>query len=114
MPTEERERSGIHRSVEVSGSAGRLFEGSGPLRAQKGVQRLENEHFVLQVLLDPFLKIWTLERPKRGPAAGKRTLCTACLAGALFGRFGPLKRQKGVQQDQNGHMFAHVVVRGGG
>ena len=46
------------RSIGVlrSGSAGPLFEGSGPLRAQKGVQRLENEHFVLQVLLDPFLE----------------------------------------------------------
>ena len=95
-----------------AGSAGPLFEGSGPLRAQKGVQRLENEHFVLQVLLDPFLedlepwkakkgssawktntlyfmscwtpfwKIWTLETPKRGPAAPKRTyVCTCCCSG---------------------------------
>ena len=42
--------------VLTSGSAGPLFEGSGTLRAQKGVQRLENEHFVLHVLLDPFLE----------------------------------------------------------
>ena len=39
-----------------SGSVGPLFGRFGPLRAPKGVQRLENEHFVLHVLLDPFLE----------------------------------------------------------
>ena len=39
-----------------SGAVGPLFGRFGPLRAQKGVQRLENEHFVVQVLLDPFLE----------------------------------------------------------
>ena len=107
--------SGV-RSIGVlrSRSAGPLFEGSGPLRAQKGVQRLENEDFVLHVNFmscwTPFWKIWTLERPKRGPATGKRTLCTSCLAGPLFGRFGPLKRQKGVQRLENEQCAVHAAA----
>ena len=94
--------------------AGPLFEGSGPLKAQKGVQGLENEDFVLHVNFmscwTPFWKIWTLERPKRGPATGKRTLCTSCLAGPLFGRFGPLKRQKGVQRLENEQCAVHAAA----
>ena len=66
-----------------SGSAGPLFEGSGPLRAQT---------------------------PKRGPVPGKRTLCTSSLVGPLFGRFGPLKGQKGVQRlEQRTTLYLQVL-----
>ena len=49
-------------------------------------------------------------RAKRGPAPGKRTLCTSSLVGPLFGRFGPLKGQKGVQRLENEHFVLHVLL----
>ena len=48
--------SSLLPSLQHAKIVGPLFGRFGPLKGQKGVQRLENEHFVLHVLLDPFLE----------------------------------------------------------
>ena len=93
-----KERSQIHRSVEVR-FCWKSFCWIQTSKSAKRGPAARKRRLCTSCLVGPLFSVsGPLERPKRGPAAFEQTVSEPSATEPLFDRFEPLKGQKGVQR----------------